>query len=59
MTSRAGRRFYFSSFLCKIFLIILPALLLAHHLAHAAPPPLAKKVLLLYSYQAMLPGNLE
>jgi hypothetical protein len=57
MTSR--RRFFFSSFLGKIFLIILPALLLAHHLAQGAPPPTVKKVLLLYSYQAILPGNLE
>jgi PAS domain S-box-containing protein len=57
MTSR--RRFFFSSFLGKIFFIILPALLLAQHLAHGAPSSPVRKILLLYSYQAILPGNLE
>jgi PAS domain S-box-containing protein len=57
--SRTGRRFFFSSFLGKLFLLTLPALLLAHQPAYGAPPPPAKKVLLLYSYQAMLPANLE
>jgi PAS domain S-box-containing protein len=56
---KSGSRFFFSSFLGKFFLLTLPAVLLAHHLAHGASPPPAKKVLLLYSYQAMLPGNLE
>ncbi len=59
MTSKAGKRFFFSSFLGKLFLLILPAVLLAHHPAHGVPSPPAKKILLLYSYQAMLPGNLE
>jgi PAS domain S-box-containing protein len=59
MTSRIGRRFFFSSFLGKLFLLTLPALLLTQHIAHAAPSPPAKKVLLLYSYQALAPGTLE
>ena len=59
MTSRTGRRFSFSSFLGKLFLLTLPAVLLAYHLAQGAPSPSAKKVLLLYSYQAVLPANLE
>jgi hypothetical protein len=59
MTSRTGRRFFFSSFLGKLFLLTLTAVLLAHHLAQGASSPPAKKVLLLYSYQAILPANLE
>ena len=59
MTSRTGSRWFFSIFLGKLFLLTLPAVLLAHHLAQGATPPPAKKVLLLYSYQAILPGNLE
>jgi hypothetical protein len=43
----------------RFTLIILPALLLVHHLAQGAKPPPAKNVLLLYSYQAILPANLE
>lgn len=42
-----------------IFLLSFPALLFADHLAAAIPSKPAKKVLLLYSYQSMLPGNLE
>jgi PAS domain S-box-containing protein len=59
MTSRTGRRFFFSSFLAKLFLLTLPVLLLAQHSSHGASPPPPKKILLLYSYQAMLPANLE
>jgi PAS domain S-box-containing protein len=59
MTSRTGKRFFFSSFLGKLFLLILPVVLLTYHLAQGAPKPPTKKVLLLYSYQAILPGNLE
>ena len=59
MTSRTVRRFFFSSFLGKLFLLILPAVLLAHHLAPGALSTSAKKVLLLYSYQSVLPANLE
>jgi PAS domain S-box-containing protein len=59
MTSRTGRRFYFSSFLGKLFRLILPAVLLGPHLAYGAFPSPSKKILLLYSYQAMLPANLE
>ena len=33
--------------------------LLPHRFASAVPPPTAKKVLLLYSYKAVLPANLE
>ena len=53
------RRFFFSRFLDKIFLIILPALLLTQHLAQGAPSPPAKKVLLVYAYQSMLPAIFE
>ena len=60
MAPKSGsRRFSFSSLLGKFSLLTLLALLLAQHIAHGAPPPSAKKVLLLYSYQAILPGNLE
>ena len=59
MTSRTGRRFFIPSFLGKLFLLTLPVMLLAHHLAQGSPSPPAKKVLLLYSYQAVLPANLE
>ncbi len=59
MTSRTGRRFFFSSFLDKLFLLTLLTVLLAYHHAYGVPRPPSKKVLLLYSYQAMLPGNLE
>ena len=54
-----SRRFLFSSPLGKFSLLTLLALLLAQHIAQGTPSPSAKKVLLLYSYQAMLPGNLE
>jgi PAS domain S-box-containing protein len=59
MTSRIGRRFFFASFLGKLFLLSLAALLLAPNIAQGGTPPQAKKILLLYSYQAVLPANLE
>jgi len=42
-----------------ITVFILLALFLAHHPAASAPSQPAKKVLLLYSYQAVLPANVE
>jgi PAS domain S-box-containing protein len=59
MSSRAERRFFFPSFLGKLFLLTAAALLLAHHPAHGAPSPPAKKVLLLYAYPAMMPAIFE
>lgn len=55
MISRARKIFLPGLFL----LLSCPALLLAHQLARGAPLPPPKKVLLLYSYQAVLPANLE
>src|SRR5208282_6575812 len=46
-------------FLLKFFLLFSLALLFANHLAAAAPSKPAKKILLLYSYQSVLPINLE
>ncbi|HZE21676.1 MAG TPA: ABC transporter substrate binding protein, partial [Desulfobaccales bacterium] len=45
--------------LVKVSLLTLLAVLLLNHFAYAAPPQPAKKVLLLYSYQAVVPANLE
>jgi hypothetical protein len=57
--SRTGRRFFFSSLLGKLFLLTLLALLLAHHQADGVARPPSKKILLLYSYQALAPGTIE
>ena len=55
MTGRA------SKFFLRVLIVLLSflALLFANHLAAVAASKPAKKVLLLYSYQSMLPGNLE
>ena len=50
MTSRTGRRFFFSSFLGKLFLLTLSAVPLAQHIAQGPPSPPAKKILLVYAY---------
>jgi ABC-type uncharacterized transport system substrate-binding protein len=55
MTGRAGK--FFSRSL--IFLLSFLAWLPADHLAAAAPSKPAKKILLLYSYQSVVPANLE
>jgi len=60
MAPKSGsRRFLFASLLGKFSLLTLLALLLAYHHAYGVPRPPSKKVLLLYSFQAMLPANLE
>ena len=55
MTRRVRK--FFSRIL--ILLLSFLALLLANHLAAAAPSKPAKNILLLYSYQSVLPANLE
>ena len=56
MTGRA-RKFFSKNLL--FLLSFLALLLVDNHLAAAAPSKPAKKVLLLYSYQSVLPANLE
>ena len=56
---RRSRTLFCVSLLDKGVLLALPAVLLACHLAFAAPSQPAKKVLLLYSYQAVLPTAVE
>jgi PAS domain S-box-containing protein len=55
LTARAGK--IFSPGL--LFLLSCLALLLARHDVQGASPPPAKKVLLVYAYQSMLPGIFE
>ena len=56
MTGRARKFFSLS----LMFLLSFLALLFGdNHLAAAAPSKPAKKILLLYSYQSVLPANLE
>ena len=59
-----GRRWRRFSFALLLVLLVCLAGIMPRHQAAAgefkgAPSPPAKKVLLLYSYQAMLPANLE
>ena len=55
MTARARKIFLPGLFL----LLSCLALLLAQHDVQGAPPPPAKKVLLVYAYQSMLPAIFE
>jgi PAS domain S-box-containing protein len=59
MTPNFNYRFFFSRLSVKVSLLTLLAVLLFNHFASAAPQQPAKKVLLVYSYQAVLPANLE
>jgi ABC-type uncharacterized transport system substrate-binding protein len=59
MARNFTRRIFLSRLLGTVSLLTLLAALLPHQFASAAPPQPAKKVLLLYSYQAVLPANLE
>jgi PAS domain S-box-containing protein len=59
MAPNFTRRFFLSRLLGKVSLLTLLAVLLSNHFASAAPLQPAKKVLLLYSYQAVIPANLE
>jgi PAS domain S-box-containing protein len=59
MARNFKRRVFLSRLLGKVSLLTLLAMLLPHQFASATPLQPAKKVLLLYSYQAVLPGNVE
>jgi PAS domain S-box-containing protein len=59
MARNFKRRFFLPRLWGKVTLLTLLTVLLPHHFASAAPPQPAKKVLLLYSYQAVLPANVE
>jgi PAS domain S-box-containing protein len=59
MARNFKRRFFWSRLLGKVSLLTLLALLLSHHFASAAPLQPAKKVLILYSWQSVVPANVE
>jgi PAS domain S-box-containing protein len=59
MARNFKRRFFLSHLLVKVALLTLLALLLPHHFASAAPLQPAQKVLLLYSWQSVIPANVE
>jgi PAS domain S-box-containing protein len=52
-------RFFLLRLMAKVFLLTLLAVLLPHHFAFAAPLQPAKKVLILYSWQSVVPANVE
>jgi two-component system sensor kinase FixL len=52
-------RLFLLRLVAKVFLLTLLAVLLAHHPAASAPSKPAQKVLLLYSWQSVIPANLE
>jgi hypothetical protein len=56
MTGRARKSCFRNLIFLVSFLALLPA---TNHLAAAGPSNPAKKILLLYSYQSVLPANLE
>jgi PAS domain S-box-containing protein len=59
MARNYKRKFFLSYLLGKVSLLTLLALLLSHHFASAAPLQPAKTVLLLYSWQSVIPANVE
>jgi len=59
MAPNFNRRSFLLRLMAKVSLLTLLAALLSNQFASAAPLQPAKKVLLLYSYQAVLPANLE
>jgi PAS domain S-box-containing protein len=59
MAGNFKKRFFLSSLWGKISLLTLLAMLLPYQFTSAAPLQSAKKVLLLYSYQAVIPANVE
>jgi PAS domain S-box-containing protein len=52
-------RFFWLRLLAKVALLTVLALLLSNHFASAVPPQPAKKVLNLYSWQSVVPANVE
>jgi PAS domain S-box-containing protein len=59
MACNFKRRFFLLRLWGKVSLLILLAVPLPHHFASAAPLPLDKKVLLLYSWRSVIPANVE
>jgi len=59
MARNFKKRFFLLRLLGKVSLLTLLAVLLPYHFASAVAPQPTKKVLLLYSYQAVLPANVE